>query len=171
MQYPYVQFQRRVPYKVNQKTFNYTGINFDIDRLELITDVDKNSPAYEAGLRPRDVIEKVNDQKMDYTTEEFTAAYKGFITSTMDLRDPKTIFTDANGFKRCMYWDTFNYPKVAEAIQKSANKTAFSYLYHFAPYINPTGNNACTFKVKRGKEEMEFIVRPTIRRYVTVEIK
>lgn len=171
MQYPYIQFQRRVPFKVNQKTFNYTGINYDIDRLELIADVDKNSPAYEAGLRARDVIEKVNDQKMNYTTEEFTASYKGFITSTMELRDPKTTFTDANGFKRCMYWDTFNYPKVAEAIQKSANKTAFSYLYHFAPYINPTGNNACTFKVKRGKEEMEFIVRPTIRRFVTIEIK
>lgn len=171
MQYPYIQFQRRVPFKVNQKTFNYTGINYDIDRLEFIADVDKNSPAYEAGLRPRDIIEKINDHKMNNSTEEFTAAYKGFITSTMEYRDPKTMFTDANGFTRCMYWDTFSYPKIAEAIQKPANKTAFSYLYHFAPYINPTGNNACTFKVKRDKNEMEIIVRPTIRQYVTVEIK
>ena len=49
MQYPYVKYGRNVLYKVNQKTYNYTGISYDIDRLELITDVDRNSPAYAAG--------------------------------------------------------------------------------------------------------------------------
>ena len=171
MQYPYVQYQRRVPFKVSAKNYNYTGINYDIDRMELITDVDKNSPAYEAGLRPNDVIDRINDHKLDNTAEELTAAYKGFITNTMQYRDPKSIFTDANGFKRCMFWDTFSYPQIAEAFQKPGNKTVFSYLYYYAPYINPSGNNACTFKVKRGKNEMEFIVRPTIRRSMTVEIK
>ena len=127
MQYPYVKYQRNVPFKVNQKTYNYTGLSYDIDRMEQIADVDKNSPAYAAGLRPRDIVEKINDQKMNYTAEEFSAAYKGFITNTMKYRDPKTQFTDANGFKRCMFWDTFKYSQVADAIQKPGNKTTYSY--------------------------------------------
>ena len=44
-------------------------------------------------------------------------------------------------------------------------------LYYFAPYINPSGNNACTFNIKRGKTKLEVIIRPTIRSEVTVEIK
>lgn len=103
MQYPYVKYQRNVPFKVNQKTYNYTGLSYDIDHMKQIADVDKNSPAYAAGLRPRDIVEKINDQKMNHTAEEFSAAYKGFITNTMKYRDPKTQFTDANGFKRCMF--------------------------------------------------------------------
>lgn len=171
MQYPYVKYQRNVPFKVNQKTYNYTGLSYDIDRMELVADVDKNSPAYAAGLRPNDIVEKINNLKTNSTAEEFSAAYKGFITNTMKLRDPKTLFTDANGFKRCMYWDTFKYPQVADAIQKSGNKAVYSYLYYYAPYINPSGNNACTFDVKRGKNSMEIIVRPTIRKSVTVDVK
>lgn len=89
MQYPYVKYQRNVPFKVNQKTYNYTGLSYDIDHMEQIADVDKNSPAYAAGLRPRDIVEKINDQKMNHTAEEFSAAYKGFITNTMKYRDPK----------------------------------------------------------------------------------
>ena len=41
MQYPYVKYQRNVPFKVNQKTYNYTGLSYDIDRMEQIADVDK----------------------------------------------------------------------------------------------------------------------------------
>lgn len=171
MQYPYVKYGRNVQYKVNQKTYNYTGLSYDIDRLEMVMDVDRNSPAYASGLRPRDVIEKINNNKMNYSTEEFTAGYKNFISQTMKFRDPKTQFTDANGFKRCMFWDTFKYSQIADALQKSSNIGAFSYLYYYAPYINPAGNNACTFEIKRGKNKMELIVRPTIRREITVEIK
>lgn len=171
MQYPYVKYTRNVPFSVNQKTYNYTGLSYDIDRMELITEVDRNSPAYAAGLRARDVIEKINNNKMNYSAEEFSAAYKGFITSTMKYRDPKTRFTDANGFRRCMFWDTFAYPQVVDAIQESKNKTAFSYLYYYAPYIDPSGSNASTFNIIRGKNKQEMIVRPSIRRSVTVEIK
>lgn len=171
MQYPYVKYKRNVKYNVDQKTYNYTGLSYDIDHMDVVANVDRNSPAYAAGLRNRDVIERINGNRMDYTAEEFSGAYKGFITSTMKFRDPKTRFTDANGFKRCMFWDTFKYMQVADAIQNSKNLPAFSYLYYYAPYIDPTGSNACTFNVKRGKEKMEMTVRPAIRRSVTVEIK
>ncbi len=171
MQYPYMKYNRNASYLVSQKTYNYTGISYDIDRLESVVKVERNSPAYEAGLRAKDVIVKINDNKMDYSAEEFTAGYKTFITNTMKYRDPKTQFTDANGFKRCMFWDPFNYIKVADALQSNNNIGAFSYLYYFTPYVNTTGNNSCIFEIKRGKEKMEIIVRPTIRRELTVRLK
>lgn len=170
MQFPYVKYSNNVPFKVNIKNYNYTGISYDIDRLELISHVDKNSPAYAAGIRSRDIIEKIEDHKMNSSAEEFSAAYKQFITNTMKFRDPKTVFEDANGFKRCMFWDTFQYPQVANAIQNKNYMSAFSYLYFFAPYINPSGNNACTFNIRRGKTKLEIIIRPTIRSEVTVEL-
>lgn len=171
MQYPYAKYGRNVPFKVTRKTYNYTGISYNIDRLEQVVDVDQNSPAYAAGIRANDIIEKIDGHKMGYSAEEFSAAYKRFISSTMKYRDPKTMFTDANGFKYCMEWDVFKYPQIAEEVQEADFLPAFSYLYFFAPYINPSGNNACTFSVKRGKNEFEVIIRPTIRAEVMVEVQ
>lgn len=171
MQYPYVKYSLNVPYHISMKSYNYTGISYDINRLELISEVKRNSPAYEVGIRAKDVVEKIGRNKMGYTSEEFSKAYKQFITKTLSYRDPKTIFTDSNGFKYCMLWDVFKYPQVAEAINEPDNLGAFSYLYFFTPYINPTGNNACTFVIRRGKEKKEVVIRPTIHTETTIEVK
>lgn len=171
MQYPYVKYGLNVPYHISMKSYNYTGISYDINRLELISEVKRNSPAYEVGIRAKDVVEKIGRNKMGYTSEEFSKAYKQFITKTLSYRDPKTIFTDSNGFKYCMLWDVFKYPQVADAINEPDNLGAFSYLYFFTPYINPTGNNACTFVIRRGKERKEIVIRPTIRTETTIEVK
>ena len=171
MQYPYVKYGRNVPFKVSKKSYNYTGINYDIDHLDQVIDVNRNSPAYAAGIRPKDVIMKIDRHKMDRSADEFSTAYKKFITHTMSYRDPNTTFTDANGFDLCMFWDPLQYTQVSDAIQNNDYLTGFSYLYNFAPYINPSGNNACTFNVKRGKNKFEVIIRPTIRSEATVAIK
>lgn len=171
MQYPYVKYARNVKYSVDAKSYNYTGISYDIDRLELIAEVDRNSPAYAAGVRAGDVVDRIGRHKMNRTVEQFTAAYKRFITTTMSMRDPKTLFTDANGFQYCMYWDPLKYPMVADAIQKNEYMSAFSYLYNFAPYINPAGSNTCDFSIARGKKKMDVVIRPTIRAGVVMEIK
>lgn len=171
MQYPYVKYRRNIPFKVSTKSYNYTGIHYDIDDLEKVIEVDRNSPAYAAGIRPLDIIERIGKQKMNYSAEEFSRAYKRFITHTLSYRDTKTLFTDANGFNYCMQWNMENYPQVAETLQDPEYKSAFSYLYYFTPYINPSGNNACTFSIKRNKTKMDVIIRPTIRSEVTVEIE
>lgn len=171
MQYPYIKYGRNVLFHMNMKSYNYTGIHYDIDRLELVVDVDRNSPAYAAGLRAKDVIERIDRHKMNHTAEEFTSGYKRFISQTMRYRDPKTMYTDANGFRYCMFWDTFQYPKIADVIQKNEYMSAFSYLYNFAPYIKSSGSNTCTFHIVRGKNKMEVVIRPTIRAGVTIEIK
>ncbi|MCI6523224.1 MAG: DUF4136 domain-containing protein [Parabacteroides sp.] len=171
MQFPYLKYMRNPQYTVNRRSYNYTGIQYDIDRLELVLDVDRKSPAYAAGIRARDVIQKIGKHKMNHSAEEFSAAYKRFISRTMDLRDPKTRFTDANGFRYCMNWDLFKYTQVADAAADTDYLSAFTYLYYFAPYINPSGNNACVFQVKRGRQVLDITVRPIVRTEVIVEIQ
>ncbi|MDR1937522.1 MAG: DUF4136 domain-containing protein [Tannerellaceae bacterium] len=171
MQYPYAKYGRNVQFTVSKKTYNYTGINYDINHLEQIMDVDINSPAHIAGIRMRDVIEKIDNQPMNHTAEEYTAAYKQFIMNTMPLRDPETLFTDANGFRYCMYWQEFKYTQVADAIQNPRSMAVFSYLYKYAPYVNPSGVNTCTFRIKRGKEKMDVVVRPSIHTETAIVIK
>ena len=170
MQYPYVKYGRNVPFRMSKKIYNYTGISYDIDHLDQVADVDRNSPAHTAGIRAKDVVERIGRHKMNHTAEEFSAAYKKFITATMKYRDPKTTYTDVNGFSHCMFWDTFKYPMIAETFNNSDYLPAFSYLYYFAPYVNLSGNNACTFTIKRGKQKIETVVRPSIRAEQTVEI-
>ena len=171
MQFPFLKYMRNPQYTVNRRSFNYTGIHYDINRLELVLDVDRKSPAYTAGIRARDVIQKIGKHKMNHTAEEFSASYKRFISHTMDLRDPKTRFTDANGFRYCMNWDLFKYTQVADAVADTDYLSAFSYLYYFTPYINPSGNNAVVFQVKRGRQNIDIVVRPVVRTEVIVEIQ
>ncbi|MDD2436531.1 MAG: DUF4136 domain-containing protein [Massilibacteroides sp.] len=171
MQYPYVRYTRNVQYKVNKKNYNYTGLNFDVNRLEMVAKVDPNSPAAVAGIRTNDIIEKIEGFSLDITAEDATAAYKTFITSTMKFRDSETRFTDANGFTRCMYWDPFKYTQVADAIKKTKEIAPFSYLFYFAPYINTSGTNACSFNLRRGKTKFEAIIRPDIRSELSVTIE
>ncbi len=171
LQFPYVKYTRNVPILVTQKSYNYTGISFDIDDMKVVATVDRNSPAAEAGIKPGDIIEKIDGLSMSYSTDEFSTAYKQFIANTMRYRDSGTVFTDANGFSRCMYWNSLQYPNIADAFHDKNNLTAFSYLYNFAPYVNPTGNNSCTFSILRKNERSECIIRPTIRRELTIEVK
>lgn len=171
MQYPYVKYTRNIPYTVNKKSYNYTGIQYNIEQLQQVVEVDRNSPAYAAGIQANDIIERIGRHRMDRTAEEFTQAYKRFILNTMEYRDQKTQFTDANGFAHCFLWDTFKYAQVANTLQKSSAQAPFSYLYYFTPYVNPSGNNACVFHIKRGKDKKEITIRPTVRTEVTIDIK
>ncbi len=171
MQFPYVKDRKNVRFHVKHCLYNYTGINYNIDKLNVVASVDSNSPAYEAGIRTKDVIESIEGQSLDYSIDEFTSAYRQFVMNTMKYRNADTRFTDSNGFNRCMYWDTFQYPEVNKAIRNTNNLTAFAYLYYYAPYINPTSNNAITFYVKQGKKERKkIIIRPTIRTGIAVTI-
>lgn len=172
MQYPYVKSENRVRYKVNYKTYNYTGISYDINQLTQVMHVERNSPAYMAGIRNRDVIVSINGHSLDHTDAEFTAAYKEFVQATMKYRDPATRFTNSDGFKYCMFWDKLRYPKIADTLDKKKYLPAFSYLYYFEPYINPTTVNACNFIVRRGRTNVKDItIRPIIRGSVTIEVE
>jgi hypothetical protein len=172
MQFPYMKYGRNVQFRLSKKKYNYTGINYSIDNISEVASVDPRSPAAGAGIRPLDRIDAIEDRRMDRTSQQLTAAYHRFIYSTLKLRDASTRFTDANGFPDCMYWDELRYPQVAKEFQNSRkNLTVFSYLFKYAPFINPAGNNTCTFKLRRGKEKLEFTLRPEIRTENTIAVE
>jgi hypothetical protein len=170
MQYPMVKYERSLPIVASMKAYNYTGLNYDIEDLTKVVSVDKNSPAAEAGFKVGDVIEAINGINLEGDAGELSNDYKSFISKTMPLRNQETRFTDANGFPSCMFWDVSKYSDVASAVKKS-DSGAFSYLYYYAPYVNPSGNNTCVFDIKRGKQKFKISVQPVIKRSMRVELK
>jgi hypothetical protein len=170
MQYPYTKYTRNVQYKISHKAYNYTGVSYDINKLTEVAGVAPGSPAQAAGLIARDIIERIDSQPLNHSADALTAAYKQFITNTMQYRDAKTLFTDANGFAYCMYWDKPQYAQVAQTMQNPAYMAPFVYLYKFAPYINPSGTNTVTFYIRRGREKTEIPVRPILHEEVMLEI-
>jgi hypothetical protein len=171
MQFPYMKYGRNVQFRLSKRKYNYTGINYSIENISEIASVDPHSPAARAGILPSDKIDAIEDKRMDRTSQQFTSAYRRFLFKTLKLRNESTRFTDANGFPDCMYWDERKYPQVAKAFNDRKQLTAFSYLFKYAPFINPAGNNSCTFKIRRGKEKLEFILRPELRTENTIAVE
>jgi len=170
-QFPYTKYGRNVQFRLSKKKYNYTGVNYNIEDLSEVASVDSFSPAAKAGIMPLDRINSIADKRIDRTSQQFTSAYRQFLYKTLKLRDEKTRFTDARGFPDCMYWDEAKYPQVRNEFKKNKNFTTFAYLYQFAPFINPSGNNSCAFKIKRNKEKLEFILRPEIRSEILVVVE
>ena len=170
-QFPCVKHSRNVRFVLNQQAYNYTGISYDIDNLSHVIDVAPNSPAWEAGIRKGDIIEKIGNHKLKYTAEEYTMAYKSFISATMKLRNPASIYTDMNGFRRCMYWDKEKYFEVAKTISKPKYRAPFSYLFAYAPYIQHDTNNICSFKLIKADTDWTLMLRPSLRTAVSLTVE
>jgi hypothetical protein len=170
LQFPYIKYNRNAQFILTKKAYNYTGINYSIYKINEIVEVDYDSPAFEAGIRAGDIIEKIENKRVDFSSQEFTAAYRSFISNTMKYRDNETRFTDANGFSHSMFWDTFKYPQIVKTLKNDKYKTAFAYLYAFAPYVNPERSTSCTFNIRRNGEKLTIVVRPTFYSEKTIEL-
>lgn len=170
MQFPYVKYERNAQFILTKKNYNYTGLRYSIYELNKVVDVDYGSPASKAGVKRGDIIDRINGKRMDHTADEFTSAYRQFITNTLKYRDSGTRFTNANGFPNCMFWDKFKYPQIAKVFENDKYMTAFSYLYFFTPYVNPDGTNVCILHLRRGTEKLEYIIRPQLRSEKTIEL-
>ncbi|MEN9919995.1 MAG: hypothetical protein RL662_2431 [Bacteroidota bacterium] len=143
MQYPVSIPKSIAKYVVKTKAFNYTGMNFDINDMRTITDVDAASPAHNAGLKSGDVVKQINNIDFDFDITQLESSYRRFLIETMPLRDKKTKFIDANGFPDCMYWDKTKYPQIIEIFRKEdIYAPCFSYLYAFRPYVSGSSTKA-----------------------------
>jgi len=162
MQYPYPKSTETAQFFYSRSKYNYTGIRYNMDNLKEIADVDPSSPAAKAGIQAGDIIEKINGIKFINNTKTAGSNYKQFILKTFPLRDPKTQFTNAEGFTRCMYWDTMKYNLISEEFKKPEYSTVFSYLFYFRQYVNLSGTNIITFTVTRGKQKEEIKITPEI---------
>jgi hypothetical protein len=162
MQYPYIKSAETASFYYSRSKYNYTGINYNLDKLNEIKEVDSASPAAEIGLRPGDIIEKINGNKVNTKLKSADDNYKQFIFRTMSLRDPSTQFTNLEGFTKCMYWNKKRYVQVYNEFRKPEFSTTFSYLFYFEPYINLSGTNIVTFSIIRDKERKEIKVKPVV---------
>jgi membrane-associated protease RseP (regulator of RpoE activity) len=164
MQFPYSTDKRTARYVVSKKQFYYTGLYYSADDLKTITSVERNSPAYKAGIRPGAVITKINGEKFIYSKSEITNGYKRFFNDTMGFRDPQTLFVDAKGFPDCMYWKRSEYDKVKEAFGKSIYTPVFKYLYNFEEYISGKAVTKLSIETKSKK----YDVTPEKRNMISI---
>jgi hypothetical protein len=133
-----------------------------MNNLREITEVAPSSPAATAGIQAGDIVEKINGIQFINNTRTADNNYRQFIFRTTSLRDQTTLFTNADGFSRCMYWDRMKYAQIYDEFRKSEFSTTFSYLFYFQPYINLSGTNMVIFSIKRGNRKQDIRVRPVI---------
>ena len=162
MQYPYIKSKKTAKFHYSHLKYNYTGINYNMDKLKEIVKIDYLSPASKSDLQAGDKILEINEIKFIDNPKSADNKYKQFILKTMNLRDPKTQYTNADGFTKCMFWDKFKYAEVNQEFMKPNNSTAFSYLFYFEPYINLLDANIVTFLVERDKRKMVVAIKPTV---------
>jgi len=162
MQYPYPKSTETAQFYYSRSNYNYTGIYYNMDNMKEVTEVVPLSPAEKAGIRPGDIIEKINDRKFISTPKTMDNNYKQFIYKTMTLRNPDTQFTNAEGFTRCMYWDKMKYAQIQDEFNKPEFSSAFSYLFYFEPYINLSGTNIVNFSIIRNKQKEEVKIKPMV---------
>jgi len=168
-QFPFTTQKTEAKYHIEFNKYNYTGMYFDADDLITVKDMDIDSPAYTAGIRPGYVIKKINGKKFEHTKESLSDGYKAFISETMVLRDQATRFTNADGYTDCMYWNVGYYPEIAKEMNKPKYQSHFSYLYDFEKYVNPKDENTITIEAWDGMQNRIFHVTPEIRQSVVIK--
>lgn len=168
-QFPFTTQKTEADYHIDFNRYNYTGLYYDADNLTIIKDVDMDSPAYTAGMRPGYIIRKINNRKFEPTKESLSEGYKAFISETMVLRDQATRFTNAEGYADCMYWSVGYYPEIAKELSKPKYAAHFSYLYDFEKYINTKDDNTIVIEAWDGMQNRVFRITPEIRKSVILK--
>lgn len=163
LKFPYPVNRSFGTYQVKYFKYNYTGIGYNMNDLRTVVSVDPGSPAALAGIMPGDVVTNIQGQSFNHTPQSLTESYRRFIAETMNLRDKNSRYTDASGFKECMFWDVANYPAIAESLSNNRRyKAAFSYLFNFNQYIDWKTPLTINIEVRRGDKTMNFAVMPRI---------
>lgn len=168
MQYPYATEKNECEYFVNFNKHYYTGIHFDADNMAQINDVDPNSPAFKAGIRSGYRINKINNKKFDFTTDQFSESYKTFVTDTESYRNKNTQFTGVEGYQ-CSFWDPGYYTEIAKAFRNPKYITSFSYLFNFERYVNPALPKTLEIDLMDGAKRKIIVVEPVIKEYTVIK--
>jgi hypothetical protein len=169
MQYPFAKTDGYAKFLFQRFKYNYTGINYNLDNLEYVFSVDAQSPAANGGIREGDWVKKINDIKTNGNPVDAEEKYKDFIYKTFNLRDSKTLFTNAYGFAWCAYWEKLKYAQIEEIFKEPDFQTTFAYLFYFEPFINLSGTNIVAFDIQREKQKIRVNIQPEIKYEETFE--
>lgn len=162
----------KATYRVNHLRYNYTGISYDLNDLKTVVSVDAGSPAARAGIRPGDVVLRIQGHSFNHDAASLTASYRRFIAETMKYRDPATKYTDSNGFQNAMYWDILHYNNVSRELNdKKRYKAGFSYLFNFNQYIDWSTPDMLDIEIERSGEKLSFQVKPVLTRHSRVLVE
>ncbi len=168
-QFPYGKDSDIITVEVNHLKYNYTGLNYDMNYLNKIVSVDKDSPAEKAGILPGDIVREIGAIKFSQDPRKITDQYRRFISETMDYRDQRTKYEDIKGNENCMFWNIQSYNKISQAINSNRYNAVFSYLFNFNQYINWETPRSLTIGVERNGKKMDFEVIPLINSYNSIK--
>lgn len=171
MQFPYPSSRSSANYIVSSKKYNYTGMYFDSRDMKTVLDVDHDSPAYRAGIRPGFVVKKINEWSFNSTRDELMNGYKRFMTETMVYRNPATKFVDAKGYPDCMFWSHGDYKEVEKVLKKDIYAPSFAYLFAFVKYVSSKYDNVLNIEGSFNGGKREYKVVPEVRSSVSVYCK
>lgn len=168
-QFPYGKNSDIITVEVSHLKYNYTGLNYDMNHLNKVVNVDKGSPADKAGIISGDIIKKIGYIKFGQNPDKITEQYRRFISETMDYRDSRTKYEDTKGNDNCMFWDIQSYNKISQAINNNRYNAVFSYLFNFNQYINWETPRNLKIEVERNGESLDFEIIPIINSYNSIK--
>ncbi len=170
MQFPYATNKViGAEYLIDFIDYNYTGIGFNADDLTTVRNIDEGSPAYEAGIMVGYVIRKINNKEFGHTKKSLSEAYLNFIKDTDKYRDASTVFKNAEGYNKCMYWDQTQYSNIAKAFRNNKYQTGFSYLFNFNRYVEEKPTDKITIELWDGMQNRLFNIVPERRSSVVIK--
>lgn len=160
--FPFTRYLMNPTFVRHEMRYRYTGISFDSADLQVIKEVEKDSPAAKAGLRTGDRILAINGLPLDRSIDKMTSDYRSFLKDSWDFRDKNTLFPNTSGFRSCMYWRTDKYKEIANMLQSAKYHSAFAYLFSHRPYVSTQEITEIVFEIDRGGQRMSFLVTPVL---------
>ncbi len=162
--YPYQSPTSEMKYSVDFKEYNYTGINFNRKDLCTIENVDKDSPAFAAGLREGDKVMSVNGIPFAHSAFDSKNAYADFVGETMAFRDISAGFYNDKVKDYSYPWYVDSYGKIGKEFRKKHYAAGMSYLFAFERYVNSKPSPELTFEIQRRGQAFSFKVVPQKRK-------
>lgn len=137
--------------EVRTLRYNYTGLIYSAQKLNYIVDVEAESPAMRAGLRPGDIIRSINGQKLlSVDNSALMDEYFKMAERLERFRDKKLPpLKTLVGNMPLSYWRVDNYKTVADYLERERHGAVFAYLFAFRPYIPASGNKTVIYEIER----------------------
>lgn len=161
--YPYKKTSQNQLYQVEKNKFLYTGLYFDKNNLTKITDVDRYSPAYQAGVRDGFILVEVAGMKVK-DHESLLKQYHEFLESTKKYR---TSSEEDNALNS--YWNDDVYKNIAKDVKKIG--VPLAYVYGAEAYVSLLKNGKIPMKFFNGYEILDLELEPQMRNYTTILLK